>query len=155
MEASGLIFPDLMHNDELRVLETMVKFFIVPRDRSGLQYLTQEVAILCGNALVNSHFNYCNSLLRGLTCLYWHSIQNTLFMCCHKSSKCSCNTHPIVAYKIPHSDFPSYFGPTLSLNSFFYSVIGMAMLGACCGSLATTLNIWIHCFLLLNYDNIV
>ena len=45
------------------------------------QYLTPEVALLAANALISSYLGYCNSLLRGLSCLNQHklqSIQNTL-----------------------------------------------------------------------------
>ena len=56
--------------------------FLQMRDlRRIRKYLTPEVAVLAGNALVSSRLDYCNSLFRGLTSFNQHklqSIQNTL-----------------------------------------------------------------------------
>ena len=40
------------------------------------QYLTPEVAVLAENALVNSQLDYCNCLVRGLSCFNLHVLQS-------------------------------------------------------------------------------
>ena len=106
------------------------------------QYLTPEVAVLAANALVSSHLDYCNSLLRGPSCFNQHklhSIQNTLAriftnhrMYAHVTPilkqlywlsvqyQCIFKTATLV-YKFLHSGSLSYFEPFLSFSSCSYS----------------------------------
>ena len=64
------------------VKRTCKACFLQMRDLSRIrQYLTPEVAVLTANAFVSSCLDYCNSLIRGLSCFNQHklqSIQNTL-----------------------------------------------------------------------------
>ena len=51
--------------------------FLQMHDLHGIrQYLTPEVAVLAANALVNSRLNYCNCLLRVLSCSNLHKLQS-------------------------------------------------------------------------------
>ena len=106
------------------------------------QYLTPKVAVLAANALVSSCLDYCNSLLRGLSCFNQHklqSIQNTLARIVKNHRKyahvtpilkqlhwlpvqyrCIFKTATLV-YKFLHSGSPSYFEMFLSLSSCPYS----------------------------------
>ena len=106
------------------------------------QYLTTEVAVLAGNALVSSRLDYCNSLSRSLSCFNLHklqSIQNTLarIVTNHRryahvtpilkqlhwlpvKYRCMFKTATLV-YKFLHSASPSYFQPYLSPSSSSYS----------------------------------
>ena len=117
--------------------------FLQMRDLCRIrQYLTLEVAVLAANALVSSRLDYCNSLVRDLSCFYQHklqSIQNTL-ACIVTNYRKYANVTPILkqlhclpvryrcifktatlVYNLLHSGSPSYFELFLSLSSCPYS----------------------------------
>ena len=105
------------------------------------QYLTKEVDILVTNATVCSRLDYCNFLFRGLSSFNQHKLQSNQNTSTHIVTVHRNYAHVIpilrrlhwlpvnyrgtfkattLVYKVLHSDFLSYFGPSLSLSSCSY-----------------------------------
>ena len=111
--------------------------------RWARKHLTDEAAILAGNALVTSRLDYCNSLFRSLSSLNMRKlqcIQNTLARIvtnCNKYTRaspilndsigsqlnffCRIFKTATLVYKFLHNGHPSYFGPLLSTRCGRYS----------------------------------
>ena len=89
------------------------------------QYLTQEVAVLAANALVNSQLDYWNSLFRGLSCFIQHKL-NTLARTATNNRKYAHVTPiPKQLHWLP-ANYHCMFKTTTLLN--FYTVVVLAIL---------------------------
>ena len=101
------------------------------------QYLADEAAVLVANALVSSHLDYCNSLLKSLSSFNMcklQCIQNTLGKIvtnCNRYSQATCILKKLcwlqvefqcifktatLVDKFLYSGHPSYFSPHLSIH---------------------------------------